>query len=114
MSDARKNVTVRIMGKEYTFRSGDDPEYLRTLASYVDGKMRGISRGSANMPLADSAILAAVNIADELHRSRRQLAEAAAVESPKGRGAAAKGKANATQWKEVHESIQSILELFPK
>lgn len=113
MNEARKKVTVRIMGKEYTFRSGDDPEYLRTLASYVDGKMRGISRGSASMPLADAAILAAVNIADELHRSQRKLAAASGGESRKAQ-AAAKGGGDAPQWKQVHDRIESMLDLLPK
>jgi cell division protein ZapA len=114
MTDARKNVTVRIMNKDYTLRSSDDPEYLRSLATYVDGKMRGIAKGSVNMPLADAAILAALNMADELHRSQRKLAAVSSEDAQKGKVSAGKGGGDAAQWKQVHDRIQSILDLFPK
>jgi cell division protein ZapA len=114
MNDAKKKVTVRIMDRDYTLRSGDDPEYLRSLGAYVDGKMRGILRGAVNVPLADAAILAAVNIADELHRSRRKLAETSSSDSTKARTARGAASRDVAELEAVHQRIQSILDLFPK
>jgi len=112
MSNGKKKVTVRIMDKDYTFRSSDDPEYLRTIAEYVDRKMRGIARGSVNFPIADAAILAAVNIADELHKARRRVA-AAQGSNPAGEGAPGPA-ADAADWDQVGEKIQMILDALPK
>ncbi len=60
------SVDVEIFGSVYHVRGEQNPEYLRKLAKVVDGKMRDISR---HVPVVDSgkiAILAALNLADEL------------------------------------------------
>ncbi len=60
------SIDVEIFGSVYHVRGEQNPEYLRRLAKVVDGKMREISR---HVPVVDSgkiAILAALNLADEL------------------------------------------------
>ena len=60
------SIDVEIFGSVYHVRGEQNPEYLRSLAEVVDGKMREISR---HVPVVDSgkiAILAALNLADEL------------------------------------------------
>lgn len=47
-----------------------DPEYIRTLAQFVDGKMRSIAARTRNADSLRAAILAALNIADEYHQLR--------------------------------------------
>ena len=69
MSEGRV-IPVEINGQRYPIRSTLDPEYVAQLAAYVDGKMRAAAEST---PTGDSlrlAVLAALNIADELFRSR--------------------------------------------
>ena len=57
-------------GQRYPIRSALDPEYVARLAAYVDEKMRAAADST---PTGDSlrlAVLAALNIADELFRCR--------------------------------------------
>jgi len=70
MADSNKVVTVEIHGQRYPIRSGLDPEYVARLAGYVDTKIRA---AADTTPTGDSlrlAVLAALNIADELFRCR--------------------------------------------
>jgi cell division protein ZapA len=48
---------------------------MRELAAYVDGQMKEIERGTGTVDPHRVAILAALTIADELHRLRRQYGE---------------------------------------
>ena len=68
MSD--RVISVDIHGQRYPIRSGLDQEYVARLASYVDEKMRAAADST---PTGDSlrlAVLAALNVADELFRCR--------------------------------------------
>jgi cell division protein ZapA len=70
MSDPGRVVPVDIHGQRYPIRSGLDPAYVARLATYVDEKMRA---AADTTPTGDSlrlAVLAALNIADELFRCR--------------------------------------------
>jgi cell division protein ZapA len=69
MSDGRL-VPVEIHGQRYPIRSGLDPDYVARLAAYVDEKIRVAAEST---PTGDSlrlAVLAALNIADELFRCK--------------------------------------------
>ncbi|MEM7352418.1 MAG: cell division protein ZapA [Acidobacteriota bacterium] len=66
------SIDVEIFGAVYHVRGEQDPDYLRKLAEVVDGKMREISH---HLPVVDSgkiAILAALNLADELLQCNHQ------------------------------------------
>lgn len=66
-----KSTTVEIMGREYRIRGNADEAYVREVAHYVDDKLREVSQGSV-LPSGDRiAVLAAMNIADELFQLRR-------------------------------------------
>jgi len=114
MSNGKKTVSVRIMGKSYTLRAGDDPEYVRSVAEYVDKKMRSIARGAVNVPQADAAILAAVNIADELHKARQKVASLEAAGSSAGKGGTSKASADPAEWDKVGKKIQTIIDALPQ
>ena len=62
---------VDIFGSVYNVRGEKDPEYLQELATLVDGRMREIAQQVATVDSAKIAILAALNIADELFQCRR-------------------------------------------
>lgn len=63
-------VTVEIQGQRYPVRSDLDAGYVADLAAYVDGKMTLASRETAAADSIRIAVIAALNIADELFRAR--------------------------------------------
>ena len=70
-----KATTVEILGREYKIRGAADEAYIQEVARYVDAKLREVSQGSS-VPASDRvAILAALNIADELFQLRRTSSE---------------------------------------
>ena len=70
-SNGGGNVRVEIYDQTYHLR-GSDPEYISELAEYVDTKMRLISQQAATVDSLRVAVLAALNIADELHVLKRK------------------------------------------
>ena len=65
------SVRVEIFDHAYNLR-GTDPEYIQRLAEYVDTKMRAVAQQSSTVDSARLAVLAAINIADELHALMRK------------------------------------------
>jgi cell division protein ZapA len=69
--DDRARVTsVEILGQRYPIRSALDREYVESLAAYVDEKIRAAADATPSGDILRFAVLAALNIADELFRSR--------------------------------------------
>src|ERR1700743_767444 len=62
-------VVVDIYDQVYQLR-GTDPEYIEKLAGIVDAKMRAVSAHGTTVDLRRVAVLAALNIADELRELR--------------------------------------------
>jgi len=74
MTDTQ-STTVEILGREYRIRSAADASYIQEVAKYVDAKLREVSQGTT-LPASDRlAVLAAMNIADELFQLRRASTE---------------------------------------
>ena len=71
-SRATTTLPVEIYGTTYHVRAGSDPSHLESLAQIVDGKMREIAGRTATVETSRIAILAALNLADELVRARGQ------------------------------------------
>jgi cell division protein ZapA len=68
MTDSPRLIPVEVFGQRYPIRSTLDEEYVVRLASYVNERM---SMAAESAPSGDSlrvAVLAALNIADELFR----------------------------------------------
>ena len=61
-------VSVEIRGQRYPIRSALDAQYVHGLASYVDDKMRAAADSTPSGDSLRLAVLAALNIADELFR----------------------------------------------
>jgi cell division protein ZapA len=70
MSDSGRVIPVDIRGQRYPIRSTLDPEYVARLALYVDEKMRAAAETTPTGDNLRLAVLAALNIADELFRCR--------------------------------------------
>ena len=67
-------VKVTIYGQEYTIKAPADATYIKNIAEYVDMKMREVQdEMNTNTPQvpAKVAILAAMNISDELFSNQR-------------------------------------------
>ena len=63
------SVSVDIYDQVYTLR-GTDPEHILHLAGMVDEKMRAVAAHGSTVDSLRVAVLAALNIADELVRVR--------------------------------------------
>ena len=72
-------MTVTIFGKEYTLKGGSDVDYVQEVAAFVDQRMNEVARSAAVVSTDRVAILAAVNIADELFREQQKHLESTAT-----------------------------------
>ena len=72
MDDQKKNLKVYIFGSEYTLKAEAENSEILKIAEYVDQKMREIHAAKLNRPLHQIAILAALNIAEELFHQQQQ------------------------------------------
>lgn len=74
---ARKHVVkVRIGGEEYSIRSEAAPERVRAVAEHVDRTLREVLSGGVVIESHRAAILAALQITEELFKAREVVAEA--------------------------------------
>jgi cell division protein ZapA len=74
----KSSVKVTIVGEEYTIRSDEPAEHTRAVAKYVDETIRGVMNAGATVESHKAAILAALQITDELFKTqdgREQLGE---------------------------------------
>lgn len=65
-------VTVKIHGVEYNLKGNEQEEYLHTVASYVDKKVRNILENNSKLSTSSAAILSAVNVVDDMFKSQRE------------------------------------------
>jgi len=70
MSEKRHVAKVKIVGEEYTIRSDATPEHTRDVADYLDREIRKVLSANALIETHKAAILAAMQITDELLRER--------------------------------------------
>jgi cell division protein ZapA len=66
-----REITIDVAGQTLTIRSDEDDSYVRGLASFVDAKVRELSRGQPGITTLSLALTAALAIADDLHKLRR-------------------------------------------
>ena len=93
MNKDDKILKVKIFGTEYPLKVNADHEYVEKVADYVDIKMAEVQEAKPSRPLHQIAILAALNICDELFQQKNQ------------------GKVEMVQFKERLEILNEKLEL---
>jgi len=71
-AEGKAQVQVQIFGHSYTIRGEADETYILSVAAYVDRKMREVTEKLPVESLSKVAILASLNIADELFKERAQ------------------------------------------
>lgn len=75
MTKEAQQVVVEIMGRTLTLQSTLDPERLKGVAQMVDEHLRQLQQAFPASPLADLAILAALNLACETIESKEEFQE---------------------------------------
>ena len=63
-------IPITIQGQQYPIRTTLDPAYVSRLATFVDEKMQAAAESTPSSDSVRLAVLAALNIADELFRCR--------------------------------------------
>ena len=73
MADKTNLIHVEIFGQTYAVKAGTDPLYVEKLAAFVDEQMKDVSRATGAVDSVRIAVLAALNLADECFRLRKEL-----------------------------------------
>jgi cell division protein ZapA len=68
-------VKVRINGEDYYVKGTVSTEYIKKVARYVDRKMSDLSQNYPDLSRTRIAVLAALNITDELLRLKQEYEE---------------------------------------
>ena len=68
-------ITVNIFGNEYTIKGVAEPDYIISLANYLNSKMAEVQDATGLKDVKKIAILAAINITDELFDLRKNTKE---------------------------------------
>ena len=81
----KNSVRVQIYGEEYALRTDADPAHTRAVAAHVDQAIRRVVETGAVVETHKAAILAALQITDELFRMKAaDEASAARIQSLSG------------------------------
>jgi len=71
VSTTKNTVQVFIAGESFTVKSELPPEYTREVAAYLDTALRHVKATMPSVETHKAAILAALQITDELFQARR-------------------------------------------
>jgi cell division protein ZapA len=76
-AEGATNLKIDIYDQSYNVSAEQNEEYVKELADYVDTKMREVAEATRTVDSLKVAVLAALNIADELfaQRARQQRLE---------------------------------------
>ena len=75
MTPRKHTTSVSILGETYTLRTEASPERTRAVAEHVDQLVRRLMESGAVVETHRAAILAALQITDELFTARGELSE---------------------------------------
>jgi len=78
VSTKKHAVRVMIGGEEYTVRSDLPPEYTREVAAYLDQALKNVLSQGPMVETHKAAILAALDITNELFQAKKDEREVAA------------------------------------
>jgi len=66
-----KTIEVEVFGHRFSIQGEGDEAYFHELAEYVDTQMRTLAKQTKTSTPTKLAILAAINVTDELFRQQR-------------------------------------------
>ncbi len=65
-----RSIEVQILGQSYAIKTDEDEAYIKSLARYVDEKLKEIYSVAPNINQTKATVMAAFGIADELFKLR--------------------------------------------
>jgi cell division protein ZapA len=68
-------VAVQIAGQRFVLRGDQDERAMRDMAAYLDSRMKELQKQTRAADTQSLAVLAALQITEELFKERRDLAE---------------------------------------
>jgi cell division protein ZapA len=68
-------VTVQIAGQRFVLRGDEDERAMRDMAAFLDGRMKELQKQTRTADTQSLAVLAALQITEELFKERRTLAD---------------------------------------
>ena len=71
----KQSIQVKIFDTDYALRTDGDPEAVRQVARFVDEQIRTLSENTSVKSPMKIAVLAALNIAEELFEVKRKYGE---------------------------------------
>jgi cell division protein ZapA len=71
----KRSVAVQIAGVRYSLKTDQDDRWVKAVAGMVDAKMREVARATRTVDTQSVAVLAALQLAEELHTERHEAAE---------------------------------------
>lgn len=72
MAEKESRVEVEIYGDYYVLKGEGSTENFQRLAQYVNSKMRALAERNTRLSRHQTAVLAALNIAEELRKLREE------------------------------------------
>jgi len=71
----KKKIQIAIDGRNFTVIGTEPEEYVRKIADYVDSKIKEVTSKNDRLGQIMATTLAALNISDELHKTKERLME---------------------------------------
>lgn len=68
-----RSVEVQILGQSYSIKTDEDEAYIRSLAKYIDEKLKEIYSVAPNINQSRAMVMTAFGITDELFKLRMEL-----------------------------------------
>lgn len=70
MGENKTKVTVNILGVDYNVITEEDPDKVRSIASYVDSLVKDTKSAAPQMSAMHAAILSLLNLTEELYNTK--------------------------------------------
>lgn len=86
MAEEATRVDVEIFGEYYTLKGESTQEEMIALAHFVNRKMKQLSGRNTRLTKAQTAVLAALNIADELRKLQEEHDNLVRMLEPESKG----------------------------
>ncbi|RJQ18478.1 MAG: cell division protein ZapA [Nitrospiraceae bacterium] len=67
------SVEVQILGQSYSIKTDEDEAYIKSLAQYIDGKLKEIYSVAPNINQSRAMVMTAFGIADEFFKVKIEL-----------------------------------------
>ena len=71
----KRSVSVQIAGVRYSLKTDEDERWVKSIAAFVDGRMREVQKGTRTVDTQAVAVLTALQVAEELFAERRDTRE---------------------------------------